>query len=444
MTDLLLRILLGVTFGLAFVLLARKPARKVFGAAPAFTLWLLPVLLIFAPLLPSALAPARVWTMPAIVVSAQPAFAGTHAPSGSSWMPFLVLFWSIGAAIALCRFSGHDIRRLRGLAPTPQDWRAAIADAAPELDPRCVRVHAAGPAVFWALRTRVLLPRDFTQRFDAGARRLVLRHEATHVRRGDALWLLLAEFLCAMLWFHPLAWFALPRFRLDQELACDERTLRSLAGEGSSYARTLLESAAAQPLPALIPWLSEPQLKERIAMISNDRPGALRRHAGFVAIAALLTCSLLIAGAETPVQAAAHASSTATPPSMDVTMKNTNPPKYPEEALKKKHQGRVMLDVTVDAAGNIKGVAIDPDKTNAPPELQTSALQAAAGWKFNPGTKDGHPVGGRLQVPVNFSLNPSPCQTSRALRVKKNDGKQSFTCVDGHRDSQVRMTDKSS
>jgi len=41
-----------VTLGLAFVLLARRPARRVLGAAPAFTLWLLPVLMAFAPLLP--------------------------------------------------------------------------------------------------------------------------------------------------------------------------------------------------------------------------------------------------------------------------------------------------------------------------------------------------------------------------------------------------------
>ena len=406
MTDLLLRMLLGVTFGLAFVLLARRSARKVFGAAPAFTLWLLPVLLIFAPLLPSALAPAKVWTMPAIVVSAQTAFAGTHAPSGSSWMTFLVLFWLIGAAIALCRLSVHYIRLLRGLAPMPRDWRAAIADAAPELDPRCVRVHAAGPAVFWALHTRVLLPRDFLECFDAGARRLVLHHERTHVLRGDALWLLVAEAACAMLWFHPLAWASLPRFRLDQELACDERTLRSLAGEVSRYARTLLESAAAQPLSALIPWLAEPQLKERIAMISNGRPGPLRRRAGFVVVMGLLCGGLLIAAGQVPVQAAQTHGSNSTPPSPDITYRNRFPPAYPAAALAKHAQGTVVLNVIVDTQGNVQGVRVDPEHSVASQELRQAAMAAATNWKFNPGMHDGRPAGGTIQIPVNFALTP--------------------------------------
>lgn len=405
MTDLLLRMLLGVTSGLAFVLLARKPVRRVFGATPAFTLWLLPVLLAFAPLLPNALAPANVWTMPAIVVNAQAAFATTHSASDFSWTPILISFWLIGTAIALCRLSVHYVRLLRELAPMPQDWRCMIGSAVPQLDLHRIRVHPAGPAVLWAWRTRVLLPPDFDTRFDAGGRRLVLRHELTHVRRGDALWLLLGELAYAALWFHPLVWFALPHFRLDQELACDERTLRSLAGEGSNYARTLLDSTAAQPLPALIPWLAEPQLKERIAMISKGLPGALRRRAGFAAVAGFLCGGLLIAGGEMPVQAAQTHAASSTPPSVDVAFKNRLPPHYPADAIHKGEQGTVILDVTVDTAGNVKGLQIDQVKTHAPMSLQTATLQAAAGWKFNPGRKNGKPVGGTIEVPVNFALN---------------------------------------
>src|SRR6185437_3785336 len=290
----------------------------------------------------------------------------------------------------------------------------------------CIRVHAAGPAVLWAWWTLVLLPPDFDTRFDNDARRLVLHHELTHVRRGDALWLLIAEFACAMLWFHPLAWIALPRFRLDQELACDERTLSALRGNASDYARALLDSVAMHATPALIPWLSEPQLKERIAMISRMRPGVLRRRAGFAAVAVLLASGLLVAGGENPVRAATHASQASMSPSVDVTKKNANPPSYPQEAINAKQQGIVMLDVMVDAAGNVKSVGIDPRKTNAPAELQTSALQAAAGWKFNPGSKNGKPTGGMVQVPVTFSLDDDvkACPAGQAHGTKPP-----FQCV---------------
>ena len=89
-----------------------------------------------------------------------------------------------------------------------------------------LRLHASGPAVLWAPRSLVLLPADFLRRFDrrpartdAGARGDPPAPAATRCGR------LLAELACAVLWFHPLAWLALPRFRLDQELACDERVL---------------------------------------------------------------------------------------------------------------------------------------------------------------------------------------------------------------------------
>lgn len=404
MADLLLRMLLGVTCGLAFVLLLRRPARRVFGAAPAFTLWLLPLLMALAPLLPRTVFAPGAWTLPAITITASAVPTSVHAAAELSFAHVLLALWIAGAGVAFGRLALHYFRLLRATVPMPESWRGIIDVVAPDLSVRRVRMHQAGPAVVWALRTLILLPPDFMGRFDADARQLVLRHELSHLRRGDGLWLLLAELAFAVLWFHPLAWLALPRFRLDQELACDERSLRSLPGGISHYARVLLDSVAARPLPALIPWLTEPQLKERIAMISRIRPRALRRRAGFLAVAAMLIGGLLVAGGGTPARAAVHGSKMVAPPSVDVTKKNANPPKYPEEAIESKHQGRVMLDVTVDAAGNVKGVAIDQRRTNAPPELQTAALQAAAGWTFNPGSKNGKAIGGVVQIPVTFSL----------------------------------------
>ncbi len=84
---------------------------------------------------------------------------------------------------------------------------------------------------------------DFLERFHADERRLVLRHECTHPCRDDALWSLLAGLAIALLWPHPLAWLALPRPRLDQELACDERVLRQLPQDETKYAHALLHSA---------------------------------------------------------------------------------------------------------------------------------------------------------------------------------------------------------
>jgi TonB family protein len=278
--------------------------------------------------------------------------------------------------------------------------------------------------VLWALpRALILLPTDFPARFDNPAtRELVLRHELVHVCRGDALWSLAMEIASALLWFHPLAWVARSRFRLDQELACDATALRALPERNASYARALVASVAAQPAPALIPWLAEPQLKERIAMISRIPPGALRRRAGFAAIALLLAGGLYVAGARAPVQAATQTNSS---PKLEYQ----NSPKYPVRAIRKGEQGMVMLNLVVDEAGRVTKVSIDLAKTTAPVELQTAAAQAASNWLFKPGVEDGLPVASGVEVPVTFLLKPQSL-SARAIRATTLGGKTYYSCVD--------------
>jgi TonB family protein len=98
-------------------------------------------------------------------------------------------------------------------------------------------------------------------------------------------------------------------------------------------------------------------------------------------------------------------------PSVDIGYKDRNPPRYPAQAIKKGQQGTVILDVAVNATGDVTGVQVDQRGTDASAELQTAAIAAARQWKFTPGRRNGKPVGGMIQVPVNFSL--SRTQASR-------------------------------
>src|SRR6185437_14581211 len=151
MIDVSLQMLLDATFGLAFVLLARKPARKLFGAGPALAL---------VPLLPRSFFASSVWTLPAITVTANvlPANIPVVSAFPVAWM--FIAARSAGASIAFCRLALHYARVLRAVAPMPLSWREMIAAAAPQLPSGCIRVHAAGPAVLWAWWTLVLLPPD--------------------------------------------------------------------------------------------------------------------------------------------------------------------------------------------------------------------------------------------------------------------------------------------
>ena len=397
MDALLLRGLSFATLALALVLLARRPARRAFGAGPAFGLWLLPVLALALPCLPE-LHP-HWFALPPLRILPDAAAAGVAIPQAHASAPWLRWLWLAGAVAMTSRLLAHYLRLRRQSRSLPATMADRLRHELEGLDPRRLRLHPAGPAVLWAPRSLLLLPADFLERFDATERRLVLRHELTHLRRGDPLWSLLAELALALLWFHPLAWLARPRFRLDQELACDERVLRDAPHDEAGYAHALLHSVGLSPMPALIPWLDQPQLKERLTMIRRHRPGALRRRAGHAALAALMAGSVFVAQAAPRDQPAAQ----------QLTYNARIQPRYPESAIKYKEQGTVVLMVLVGKDGKPLEIDVDP-ATRAAPALVEAARDAAMQWRFSPEIKNGKPVQGYARVPVEFRLDPLPDQ----------------------------------
>lgn len=391
-------VLAYVTLGLALVLAWRKPARRVFGAGPAFTLWLLPPLLAVLPWLPTL--PATWAPTPTLLVLPVTAAFGTLTKPVAPLLHWSLLPWLIGALACLLRLVTQYGRLLRQSRQLPAGMLCALQAELGDLDLRRLRLHPAGPAVLWAPQSLLLLPADFLDRFDADERRLVLQHENMHLRRGDALWSLLAELAATLLWFHPLAWLALPRLRLDQELACDERVLRQLPRDEKKYAKALLHSTGLDAMPVLIPWLSEPQMKERLTMIQRDRPGTLRRRIGFIGLAALMT------GAAFATQAVVHARQDQ-PASADLDYNSRIQPHYPADAIINKREGVVVLNVLVGVDGTPRQIEVDP-ATRAAPSLIKAASDTAMQWHFSPTMKNGKPVEGYARVPVQFSLTPLP------------------------------------
>ena len=399
MNSMLLRMLLMVSLGLAIVLLLRKPVRHLFGAGPAFTLWCLPLLLAATPWLPAL--PAR-WSMhPVIAVfPAQTWIGASDADVGEySW---LIALWLLGVAYGITHLTVRYVQLARGCRQVPQAMQHRLQAEHPMLATRRLRLHEQGPAVMWGPRAQLLLPADFLDRYDADARDMVLRHECSHLRRGDAWWCLLGECTLMLLWFHPLAWFALSRFQLDQELACDESVLRASPGHSLHYAQTLMRSTGVDAQPAMIPWLTEPQLKERLTMISRQPCSARRRRFGYAALIALLASSAVVAQTGNSTPAAGNSNG----PTQDIAYNATMPPPYPPDAMKNHEQGMVILDVLVGTDGTAHQINVDNSGAKATPELAKAASDAAMKWHFNPKLENGKAVQAWVKVPVLFSLSP--------------------------------------
>lgn len=78
-------------------------------------------------------------------------------------------------------------------------------------------------------------------------------------------------------------------------------------------------------------------------------------------------------------------------------------PRYPEVAIRKRLQGRVVLDVEVLESGHVGNIKVySPSKHSV---LNQSALQAVSKWRFEPGVKQGMVVRSWVRVPVKFKLD---------------------------------------
>lgn len=396
----MLAVLFHVTLGLAVVLLLRQLVRRLFGAGPAFTLWMIPPLFAALPLLP-AMAPS--WTLvPTLHVAPAARALLDHAAPSAAGMNWLALAWSVGSLGWLLKLLFGYRALLQQLKPVPEETWLALRGSLQGVTRRRLWLHADGPAVVCARRTLLVLPENFLQRFNVDERRLILRHELTHMRRGDPLWTVLANLAAALLWFHPLAWMSLSRFRLDQELACDERVLQQLPHDEARYAHVLLHSAGHVTAPALIPWLHQPQLKERLKMIERQRVSSLRRRIGYpVLVVAIATCAVSVQARPFP-QAPLGASS-------NLSYNARLQPRYPQVAVQQKQQGMVMLMVLVDPQGNVQTVDYDPKgSTTTSASLIGAASDAAFKWHFKPAVENGKPIQSYARVPVLFDLREIP------------------------------------
>ena len=119
-------------------------------------------------------------------------------------------------------------------------WEKIRPLVSPEI-PLYLTNSPSAPFTAGVVRAAVLLPESSAT---WSSRRLhsTLYHEAAHISRRDPLVRVLASFVRALLWFHPLVWLAHRQLVTAQEEACDEFALA--AGiPPDEYAEDLLETA---------------------------------------------------------------------------------------------------------------------------------------------------------------------------------------------------------
>jgi HEAT repeat protein/beta-lactamase regulating signal transducer with metallopeptidase domain len=202
------------------------------------------------------------------------------------WAQLLLFTWVAGTVVVLTRLylGRRTVRRFaaRATPATEREWVLSVARATDRLG------LADAPEVYFSedlplpvttgvRRPIVLLPTSASE-WPAERRDSVVLHELAHIQRHDLFTHTVARFLCALWWFHPLAWRALGRFRAESERAADDLVLAS-GRRASDYAQDLLavvQGAGRASAPALaLAMAQRSDFEGRLLAILE--PGASRR-----------------------------------------------------------------------------------------------------------------------------------------------------------------------
>jgi beta-lactamase regulating signal transducer with metallopeptidase domain len=311
MTSEALRQLLSLTLasslGIITVLVLRRVGRRMFGAGASYSLWMIVPIAMLSIMLPHWHATGSTAAISALPEATAPlthaldrsfdslAPATSSAVDGALWS---LSVWGAGAAIFALYLVGLQRTFVRSLG-TLSGLRCVLRAE-----------HSVGcPALIGVLRPKVILPADFRSRYTRLERLLIISHERTHLRRGDAGWNALVAQMRGIFWFNPLIHVAARYFRLDQELACDAAVLDARSGSRRSYASAILKTQLTEgALPIGCHWRSAQDLKARLRMVSQSVPNHRRRRIG-----GALTTLMAVVVAYTAWAAEPVAGSTTTP-----------------------------------------------------------------------------------------------------------------------------------
>jgi beta-lactamase regulating signal transducer with metallopeptidase domain/lysophospholipase L1-like esterase len=353
--EMLVKANVAASAAMVLTLALRPVFYRIFGPRAVYRLWLLVPIIVLAACMPAPEFLKRAVVVVPLAIAGHASnsdgesFVGVVSAAAQStigtaetwvattrsdaWLaygaPVLLILWIAGAVLLFVR----AILTSRNAAANP----------------------LSGPALVGTLRPKLILPSDFTTRFDTDERRLIIAHESIHRTSGHPFVNALIETGRCANWFNPLAHIAAFRARADQELSCDAAVIARYPGERRVYAQALLKATAIHaftPLGCAWPSHSSSLLRARIEMLARPSPGRSRSGSGVVIVAALIAgCGY----ATWAAQAAAFRAS-APPASPGPTVEVLAEP--PAGLLTELEKRRHAVFVHMAQAGNINVVFI--------------------------------------------------------------------------------------
>ncbi len=211
--------------------------------------------------------------------------AGRAAIAGGTW---LVLFWIIGASVALARIAFGYVRIARIVRN---------ATPAPNVGPD-VRLSndISIPLAAGILAPVILLPASIVPSLDPRDIASIVEHERAHVRRMDVAGNIVARLIQAFLFFNPWVYLIGHQLVKEREFACDDWAAHATGKPDrvASCLARLAQSRSDARIPLLTPSAigSRPMVVGRIARLLSGKGFDLRINY-FVLSASILALGTL-------------------------------------------------------------------------------------------------------------------------------------------------------
>lgn len=217
------------------------------------------------------------------VIAPSPATLPTDVKSNFrlGWPELVFALWALGMVVFLIRslVAAHFLRKLeREAKPANEDvserFTALRAGICPKSKVLLLESSVVNSAFTWGIiRQRIVLPEGLVE-WPSVDLEMILMHELEHVRRRDALAVLISRVFLALNWVNPLAWIAVRKTGQLREEACDRRVLQS-GYPGQNYAEMLFRQASVVSSPI---WRTSATavaengtIEQRIKMILNPQ-----------------------------------------------------------------------------------------------------------------------------------------------------------------------------
>ena len=250
------------------------------------------------------------------------------------------------------------------------------------------------------------------KKYEAGMLRDILLHECAHVSRLHTVDLVLGELVVILGWFNPLAWLLRREMRLVLEFLADARAVVRTAS-AKDYQYHLLH--AAQQSSRFFQWgayFNDKMLSQRIRKL-NQRDSHLARKCCYLILlpASLFMLCVAYARPVTTTQPLAAVSENSVDNALpqflhsDADLMNfiVQNLVYPEQALKDKVEGRVIVQFVIDIDGNVQSPTILRGLT---PECDAEVLRIVGLMpRWIPAQQDGVAVESNFVLPIMFKIN---------------------------------------